>query len=172
MRFEHQNEANSVVTWRLAAAYDFGRSQVFASAATGFRSPSLFELFSPDFGNDDLDAQENLSLILVIVRRFIPDLSSVIRGFHIEFTDFIDFRTLTSLADPFTGESTLKATRIPKVLKTASLTGVMRIHLPLIFHTRLIKLKTVTGTRQVINQNTLLDFKVDCSYRMPTRGPL
>ena len=43
VRFEDHSDADSIVTWRLAAAYAFGngRGQIFASGRYRFRAPSL-----------------------------------------------------------------------------------------------------------------------------------
>jgi vitamin B12 transporter len=108
-RFEEQTDAGSIFTWRAAASYIFGngRGELFASAASGFRAPSLFELYDPNFGNGDLSAQENLSFDIGHRTMLMPGLHLTNTLFRIEYTDLISsdpvtFQSINIEGDSFT----------------------------------------------------------------------
>jgi len=61
-RYDVHNREGDATTFRIAGAYFLfdERVKLRGSVATGFRAPSLFELFGP-FGDPDLDPQESIS---------------------------------------------------------------------------------------------------------------
>lgn len=58
-RMDDHEKFGSKATYRLAPAYYFSDTTLKASLGTGFRSPSLYELFS-DSGNENLDPEKSL----------------------------------------------------------------------------------------------------------------
>jgi vitamin B12 transporter len=48
-------------TYKLAYLYNWGKSSVKASLSTGFRAPSLNQLFDPTYGNSLINPEESLS---------------------------------------------------------------------------------------------------------------
>lgn len=59
---DHTSEGGAD-TYRLGAATFWFEQQykLFASVGTGFRAPTLYELYAPTYGNEDLEAQTSLS---------------------------------------------------------------------------------------------------------------
>ncbi|MFO7963679.1 MAG: TonB-dependent receptor [Desulfobacterales bacterium] len=79
LRNDHHENFGNHLTYRLAPAYYFNDTVIKASYATGFRSPSLYELYSA-FGNEDLDAEESYGWDIGI--------EQVINAFHFGVTYF------------------------------------------------------------------------------------
>ncbi|MBW3660329.1 MAG: TonB-dependent receptor [Gemmatimonadetes bacterium] len=61
-RVDHHDEFGAVATWRVAPAFLVRSTgtRIRATAGTGFKAPTLFQLFAPQFGNPDLEAEESL----------------------------------------------------------------------------------------------------------------
>ena len=57
---DHENFGSEVI-YRVAPAYTISKTQTLlkASYGTGFRAPSLFELYDPTYGNTDLEPEES-----------------------------------------------------------------------------------------------------------------
>jgi vitamin B12 transporter len=61
-RTDEHSEFGNQLTWKGTAAYQALEStRLRTSVGTGFRAPSLFELFDSQFGNDSLDPETSLS---------------------------------------------------------------------------------------------------------------
>ncbi len=59
-RFDDHDRFGGKTTFRLAPSYAFKTgTSVKASYGTGFRAPTLYELFEPTYGNKDLGAEES-----------------------------------------------------------------------------------------------------------------
>lgn len=60
-RVDDHERYGSAATWRAAPTLRFPRSgtRIRASYGTGFKAPSLFQLFDPGFGNPDLEPEES-----------------------------------------------------------------------------------------------------------------
>lgn len=56
IRYEDNQKFGSKTTWRVAPSYTLGETTFKFSYATGFRAPSLYELYSP-YGNESLKAE-------------------------------------------------------------------------------------------------------------------
>ena len=74
-----------------------------ASIGNGFRAPSLYELFGP-YGNTSLIPEQSRSAEVGIEHDFAGGAVVKATLFYTEIEDLIDFVTLTSFPDPFTGE--------------------------------------------------------------------
>jgi len=70
MRYNYENNGSSYITYDLAPSIKIGNnSMLFGSIATGFNSPSLYKLYTPEInyisfitrGNPDLQAEKSLS---------------------------------------------------------------------------------------------------------------
>ena len=58
VRFEDNQQFGSKATWRVAPSFTFGNTVLKCSYATGFKAPSLYELYAPfSVGNDKLKAE-------------------------------------------------------------------------------------------------------------------
>lgn len=61
-RVDHHDAFGSAATWRLAGVVPLadGRARLKGTLGTGFKAPTLSQLFDPQFGNEDLDAERSL----------------------------------------------------------------------------------------------------------------
>ncbi|MCK4772019.1 MAG: TonB-dependent receptor [Candidatus Latescibacteria bacterium] len=59
-RLDNYSDYGSQPTFRMAVALPISWIRLRASVGTGFRAPSLYQRFSPDYGNPDLDAEKSL----------------------------------------------------------------------------------------------------------------
>ena len=102
LRFDHHSRAGEAVTYRLAPAYVFKASQtkLRASLGTGFKSPSLYQLYAPGtvfgpIGNAALKPESSLGWDAGLEQ---PLFGGRARGavtyFHNDFKNLIDFSVL------------------------------------------------------------------------------
>lgn len=61
IRYDHHNKFGSTVTYRIAPVYIFWATgtKLKATIGTGFKSPSLFYLFDPQYGNSELSPEKS-----------------------------------------------------------------------------------------------------------------
>ena len=91
VRYDEHEEFGGKVTWRVAPAYSIAASGTTLRAvyATGFRTPSLYELYS-EYGNVDLDPEESESWEVGLEQAFLDGrLKCGITYFRMEFEDRI-----------------------------------------------------------------------------------
>ncbi|MCG6959558.1 TonB-dependent receptor, partial [bacterium BMS3Abin03] len=62
LRYDHHNRFGSVVTYRIAPAYIFWTTgtKLKATIGSGFKAPSLFYLYDPVYGNENLSPEKSL----------------------------------------------------------------------------------------------------------------
>ncbi len=100
-RYDHHSRSGGAVTYRLAPAYIIASSQtkIRASLGSGFKSPSLYQLYAPGtvfgpIGNDALRPERSLGWDAGIEQ---PLLNGIVRVavayFHNDFKNLIDFST-------------------------------------------------------------------------------
>jgi len=98
VRVDEHSRFGSEVTYRIAPAYlieDTG-TKFKATYGTGFKAPTLFQLFS-DFGNTDLDPETSEGWDVGIDQQLMDKKATVgVTYFHNEFDDLIDFDFVTS----------------------------------------------------------------------------
>ncbi len=93
-RFEDHSEFGSASTGRLALAWRAtDATTVRFSAGTGFRAPSLYELFGP-FGNTSLEAEESVSVDLGVQHRYVNGADIKATVFYSEIDNLIGFGAL------------------------------------------------------------------------------
>ena len=75
VRYDHHNIFGSVVTYRIAPVYYIRNTgtKIKAAIGTGFKTPSLFNLYDPTYGNKDLDPEESTGWDAGIEQYFIKD---------------------------------------------------------------------------------------------------
>lgn len=56
-RADHHSRFGTAATFRLAPVLSLGATRFKATYGTGFKAPTLFQLFDPEFGNDELEAE-------------------------------------------------------------------------------------------------------------------
>ena len=62
IRYDYYNQFGSAFTYRIAPAYIFWQTgtKVKATIGTGFKAPSLFYLYDPSYGNENLEPEKSL----------------------------------------------------------------------------------------------------------------
>ena len=93
LRYDEHENFGSATTYQISAAYFFDRTgtKVRASYGTGFKAPSLLQLYYPyGYGNPDLDPEESESFDVGIDQYLLDDrLTISITYFHNDITDLI-----------------------------------------------------------------------------------
>lgn len=103
-RWDDYSQAGPAETYRIAGIYHITEtgSAVRGSYGTGFRAPTIFNLFDPTFGNPLLRPEESIGWDFGVEQRFFE--GNLVLGatyFNNTFEDLIDFVTLSF--DPFVG---------------------------------------------------------------------
>ncbi|NMC62542.1 MAG: TonB-dependent receptor [SAR324 cluster bacterium] len=99
IRFDDHSRSGSRVTWRIAPAYIIHDSdtKLSTTVATGFKSPSLYQLYS-SYGNENLDPERSLGLDAAIEQSFLNKGLIISTGyFYNKFNDLISFEPNTFL---------------------------------------------------------------------------
>lgn len=84
-------------TWRSTAAYliDATQTRLHASYGTGFRAPSLFELYYPTYGNPDLNPEESRGWDAGVEQTFLHGDASVdLTWFDNRLTNLIQWTSI------------------------------------------------------------------------------
>jgi vitamin B12 transporter len=98
LRHDDHSEFGGYPTGRVTGAYAVRPDTILrASAGTGFRAPSNFELFDPVYGNRDLDPETSRSADIGVEQGFAGGRGSVTAAlFWLRIDDLIDFDFATS----------------------------------------------------------------------------
>lgn len=93
LRNDDHSEFGSYPTGRLSAAWTaLPDTTVRASVGTGFRAPSLYELFSPSYGNSALEPEKSLSADLGVEQSFAAGRGLVSATlFLLDIDDLIEY---------------------------------------------------------------------------------
>jgi vitamin B12 transporter len=96
VRLDDYSDAGEQVTWRVAPAVLLpGGTKLRSSVATGFKAPSLAQLYS-DFGNSELNPEKSLSVDAGVDQKLFKDkLEGGLTFFWNEFDDLITFNPST-----------------------------------------------------------------------------
>ncbi|MDA8018768.1 MAG: TonB-dependent receptor [Thermoanaerobaculia bacterium] len=109
-RYDDHDQFGDETTWRAAAALGVGTSgRLRASWGTGFKAPTLNDLFFPGFGNPDLVPETSEGFDLGYEHRFGDRWRLDLTGFDLDFENLIAFDF---------------ATFLPQNIASASSTGV------------------------------------------------
>jgi vitamin B12 transporter len=103
-RIDNHSTFGAYDTHRLTAAYLLKETDTkfHASYGTGFRAPSLYELFSTPYGNPNLTPETSKSWDAGIEQGFLRNQFGIgATYFEIEMTDKIDFVSLPCFCPPF-----------------------------------------------------------------------
>ena len=93
VRFDNNEKFGSAFTYRIAPAYIFWQTgtKIKATIGTGFKAPSIFYLYDPFFGNENLDPEKSFGWDAGIEQFFFSQgVSLGITYFSNNFTDLID----------------------------------------------------------------------------------
>ncbi|MBN2644043.1 MAG: TonB-dependent receptor [Desulfuromonadaceae bacterium] len=106
MRYDHHDRFGGKASWRLAPAYRFAATgtTLRAACATGFRTPSLFELYSL-YGDTDLDPEKSCSWEAGVDQELLDGrLQCGVTWFYTEYEDRIDWDSTRVIpASPWPG---------------------------------------------------------------------
>ena len=102
LRFDHHSRAGDAMTYRLAPAYIFKATQtkIRASLGTGFKSPSLYQLYAPGtifgpIGNAGLKPESSLGLDAGVEQPLFGGRArAAVTYFHNDFKNLIDFSVI------------------------------------------------------------------------------
>jgi len=92
IRYDNHDKFGSAVTFRFAPAYIFWQTgtKLKATIGTGFKAPSIFYLYDPFFGNENLDPERSIGWDAGVEQFFFKQsISFGVTYFHNRFTDLI-----------------------------------------------------------------------------------
>jgi len=107
LRYDDHKEFGGEATYRLAPSYTYQPTATTfkASFGTGFRAPSLFELYS-SYGNEDLDPEKSTAWDLGVEQKFFGNTVKLgLSYFDMVFDDRIDYDFATSSYQQADGET-------------------------------------------------------------------
>ncbi len=94
VRFDNHDKFGSVFTYRFAPAYIIWETgtKLKATFGSGFKTPSLFNLYDPAYGNPDLNPEESIGFDAGVEQFLAKDLLSIgITYFQNNYKDLIGF---------------------------------------------------------------------------------
>ncbi len=93
LRHDSHSEFGNYTTYRATGSYAFDTgTRIHSSLGTGFRSPSLYELYDPFAGNDTLQPEESFSFDIGVEQRFLDDrMIADVTFFHLDIDNLIDY---------------------------------------------------------------------------------
>lgn len=128
LRDDHHSTFGDHLTHRLTAAWEVtDTTKLRASLGSGFRPPSLYELYAPFYGNRALKPEQSLSVDAGIDQRFWNGRGTVSATvFHIDTDNLIDYDSATWAFVQVPGTSKRDGVEVSaklKVLDTVTLDG-------------------------------------------------
>ncbi|WP_232367199.1 TonB-dependent receptor plug domain-containing protein [Desulfocicer vacuolatum] len=111
VRLDDHETFGDKTTWRLAPSYTIAQTgtTLKASYGTGFRAPSLYELYNPSYGNSDLDAEESNGWDVGVEQQFLNGTATVgLTYFAMDYDNRIDFDATTWTYTQADGETKTK----------------------------------------------------------------
>lgn len=92
LRVDDHDEFGSEVTWRIAPTYTFADvgTKVSATVGTGYKAPSLFQLYS-EYGFIDLEPEESFSLDASLEQSVSDDVLIGVTWYRNDFDNLITF---------------------------------------------------------------------------------
>ncbi len=99
LRYDHHSQGRGALTFRVAPAYilQVTGTKLKASLGTGFKSPSLYQLYAPGtyfgpIGNSDLRPEKSLGWDIGLEQSFLSQRARLaITYFHNDFKDLISY---------------------------------------------------------------------------------
>ena len=94
LRHDEHSVFGGYTTWRGTGSYLFDRTgtRLHSSYGTGFRAPSLYELYDPSVGNPGLEPETSVSFDIGIEQKFLGgSLTTDLTYFWTEIEDLIDW---------------------------------------------------------------------------------
>lgn len=94
LRHDEHDEFGGKTTWRIAPTYIINKiaSRLKASVGTGFKAPSLFQLYNPYGGNENLEPETSFGWDIGVEQSlFKRSLIIDVSYFHNDIDDYIDW---------------------------------------------------------------------------------
>ena len=94
LRHDEHSSFGGHTVWRITGSYDFADTgtRIHSSVGTGYRAPSLYELYAPTSGNDTLQPETSLGFDIGVEQRFLGGrLVTDATFFMLDIDDFIGF---------------------------------------------------------------------------------
>lgn len=95
VRLDHNRIFNDHLTYKLAAGYKMDGGLFKVSYATGFRSPSINQLFDPDYGNKDLLPETSQSTELSFEKKWGDSFKTTSSFFYTKIANRLTYDTVT-----------------------------------------------------------------------------
>jgi vitamin B12 transporter len=109
LRRDDTSDFGAATTGRLAAAWRPADDLILRAAyGTGFRAPSLYELYGDFVGNEDLEAERSESFELGVEKRFANDGFVRATAFRTEIDDLIIYDTSVYAYNQVEGRTTIE----------------------------------------------------------------
>ncbi len=94
LRVDDHEEFGTETTYRITSSYLVQQTgtKIKGTFGTGFKAPSLYQLYSPQYGNEDLDAEESKGWDIGLEQTLLGDkLSLGMTYFYNDIEDLIEF---------------------------------------------------------------------------------
>jgi vitamin B12 transporter len=92
LRFDDNSRYGSKLTWHIAPVWMIGRTKLRASAGSGFKAPSLQQLFGPYGHNPDLKPETSTGYDVGVEQGFLGGAASVgLTWFHNDIRNLVDY---------------------------------------------------------------------------------
>jgi vitamin B12 transporter len=95
LRLDHNKIYNDHVTYKLAAGRKFEFSLLKLSYSTGFRAPSLNQIYDPNYGNKNLIPETSQSSDLSLENRWAEEFKTTSTLFYTHLKDRLGFTPVT-----------------------------------------------------------------------------
>ncbi|MEI6757824.1 MAG: TonB-dependent receptor [Chlorobium sp.] len=105
VRYENNEKFGSKTLYRVAPSFTVGDTIVKFSYGTGFRAPSLYELYAPYYGNEQLSAETSVGWDTGFEQKVSERLKLGATFFRMDYGDRIDFNLSTYKYAQATGKT-------------------------------------------------------------------
>lgn len=95
IRLDHNKIFNDHITYKLAAGYKLSSSLLKLSYSTGFRAPSLNQLYDPDYGNKNLNPETSQSTDLSLERHWSEEFKTTTALFYTKVFNRLSYHPAT-----------------------------------------------------------------------------
>ncbi|MFO7765897.1 MAG: TonB-dependent receptor [Pelovirga sp.] len=99
LRYDDHEEFGSKTTWRIAPSYAFSQTgtRIRAAVGTGFKAPSLYQLYDGTYGNKDLGPEKSLGYDVGVEQSLLQGLFVLnVTWFRNDITNYIDYDFIAS----------------------------------------------------------------------------
>ncbi|WP_404934722.1 TonB-dependent receptor plug domain-containing protein [Nitratireductor sp. L15S-10] len=98
VRHDEHSTFGGHTSWRATGSYEFASTgtRFHSSVGTGYRAPSLYELYAPFYGNTELKPETSLGFDIGVEQRFLDNrLVTDVTFFMIDVEDYIGYHPVT-----------------------------------------------------------------------------